>query len=176
MKTMTRTALAFIALSAAIGGSAMAQDNAAPAPQAQDDMKPGRGGPGARFDRMDTDSNGTISFEEFAAMMNGRIGDADANKDGELTVEEIATAIENRRAERMAQRMIARFDNDGDGKLMVSEIENRQKKMFAMMDRNDDGQISKEEMPRRMGKGGHGERGEHRGGHRWGHHGGGDRW
>ena len=65
-----------------------------------------------------------------------------------MTVAEIASEIERMRAERMARRIVERFDADGDGMLTVAEIESRQKKMFALLDRNDDGKIVKEEMPR----------------------------
>ena len=64
------------------------------------------------------------------------------------------------RAERMAQRIVERFDTDGDGMLTAAEIESRQKKMFALLDRNDDGKVEKDEMPR--GKFRHGD-----GGGRW---------
>jgi len=61
------------------------------------------------------------------------------------------------RAERMARRLIERFDTNGDGVLTAAEVESRQKKMFALLDRNDDGKIEKDEMPRRkFGRWGHG--------------------
>jgi Ca2+-binding EF-hand superfamily protein len=66
-----------------------------------------------------------------------------------MTVAEIASEIERMRAERRAQRIVDRFDTDGDGMLTAAEIESRQKKMFALMDRNDDGKVVKEEMPQR---------------------------
>jgi Ca2+-binding EF-hand superfamily protein len=69
--------------------------------------------------------------------------------DGKMTVAEIASEIERMRAERRAQRIVDRFDTDGDGMLTAAEIESRQKKMFALMDRNDDGKVVKEEMPQR---------------------------
>src|SRR5262249_7851899 len=101
------------------------------------------------------------TFEEFTAVLKSRIGTADANGDGKMTVEEIAAEIERMRAERMAQRIVDRFDTDGDGMLTAAEIEARQKKMFALLDRNDDGKVEKDEMPRRN----------------WGRrHWGGDRW
>ena len=94
-------------------------------------------------------NSGDVTFEEFAAAMKSRIGDADADSDGKMTVAEIAAEIERMRAERMARRMIERFDTDGDGMLTLVEIEARQKKMFALLDRNDDGKIVPEEMPKR---------------------------
>ena len=142
MKKSTKLALAFLAIAGASGNSAFADDK----PGGGDN--PRRGG-GMRFERADADANGDISFEEFAAVMNKRIGTADADNDGKMTVAEIASEIERMRAERMARRLVERFDVDGDGALTVAEIESRQKKMFALLDRNDDGKIVREEMPRR---------------------------
>ena len=94
-------------------------------------------------------NSGDVTFEEFSAAMAKRFPSADANSDGKMTVAEIADAIERMRAERMAQRIVKRFDTNGDGELTKDEIESRQKKMFALLDRNDDGKIEKSEMPRR---------------------------
>ena len=135
MKKSTKIALTFLAIAGAAGSTAFAADR--------------DGRQGMRFERMDADSSGDVTFEEFAAAMKNRIGDADADKDGKMTVGEIASEIERMRAERMARRIVQRFDTDGDGALTTAEIESRQKKMFALRDRNDDGRIVKEEMPRR---------------------------
>ena len=102
-----------------------------------------------RFDRLDADQSGDVTFEEFSAALKSRIGDADKDHDGKMTVAEIAPEIERMRAERMARRIVERFDIDGDGMLTAAEIESRQKKMFALLDRNDDGKVVKDEMPRR---------------------------
>lgn len=138
MKKSTRIAFAFLAL-AGTAGAALAADNNAR-----------RGGHdrGMRFERADADNSGDVTFEEFSAAMKSRIGQADADKDGKMTVGEIASEIERMRTERMARRIVERFDVDGDGMLTTAEIESRQKKMFALMDRNDDGKIVKDEMPR----------------------------
>jgi hypothetical protein len=146
MKKSTRIALTFLAIAGAAGSTAFAAD--------RDGRRDGR--QGMRFERADADSSGDVTFEEFAAAMKNRIGNADADKDGKMTVGEIASEIERMRAERMARRLVERFDTDGDGALTAAEIESRQKKMFALMDRNDDGKIIKEEMPRRW----HGRQGD----------------
>src|SRR5690349_3182386 len=108
MRTSTKLALAFLSLAGVAGGVAYANDG-----------RHGHDGPRAmmRFDRLDADQSGDITFEEFSAMMKSRIGGADANSDGKMTVEEIAAAIEKMRAERMARRLVERFDTDGDGML-----------------------------------------------------------
>ena len=147
MKKSMKTALAFLAVASAAGGVAVAAEN-----------RPGFGeGPrhGMAFDRADADANGDVTFEEFAAAMNSRMGSVDADKDGKMTVAEIASEIERMRAERMARRVIERFDTDGDGALTAMEVETRQKEMFALLDRNDDGRILDEEMPRRRHWRGH---------------------
>ncbi len=139
MRISTKLAMAFLAMAATAGTSAVAGDQTR-----------GRGERGnLRFERADADSSGDITYEEFAAAMQKRIGTADKDGDGRMTIAEIASEIERMRAERMARRIVERFDADGDGMLTAAEIESRQKKMFALMDRNDDGRIVPREMPRR---------------------------
>jgi Ca2+-binding EF-hand superfamily protein len=147
MKKSTRLALAFLAVAGASTGIASAEDQ----PRAD---KRGHGS-AMRFERVDTDSSGDISFEEFAAVIMNRIGTADADNDGKMTVAEIADEIQRMRSQRMAERIVQRFDTDGDGMLTVVEIQNRQRKMFALLDRNDDGRITLEEMPNRGNRGWH---------------------
>ena len=103
------------------------------------------------FDRADADDSGDVTYEEFAAAFGGRFTSADADKNGELTVGEVADGIQRMMAERMAARVIERFDANSDGKLTVAEIESQQKKMFALADRDDDGKVTKEELQRRSG-------------------------
>lgn len=149
MKKSTKLAIAFLALAGTASSIAVAADRG---------DGPGKGPRHGmmRFDKLDADSNGDVSFEEFAAAMDKRIGDADADKDGKMTVAEVAAQIEKTRAERMAKRLIDRFDTDGDGAVTKAEIEAQQKKRFALFDRNDDGKIEKSEMPRgKAGRRGH---------------------
>ncbi|MCC0030322.1 MAG: EF-hand domain-containing protein [Brucellaceae bacterium] len=103
------------------------------------------------FDRADADNSGDVTYEEFAAAFGGRFTSADADKNGELTVGEVADGIQRMMAERMAARVIERFDANNDGKLTVAEIESQQKKLFALADRDDDGKVTKEELQRRPG-------------------------
>lgn len=138
MKHATKLALAFGAFAALAAVPTAAQDRG---PRGQE-----------RFERLDADSSGDISFEEFKAMFSNRIDldEADADDNGQLTVAEIADHIQRKRAERAATRLIERFDANGDGELSVAEIEDRQQKRFALLDRNNDGKLTEEEMPRRM--------------------------
>lgn len=144
MKKSTKIAMAFLALAGATGSAAVAQDMKG---------KRGDGMRGMRLERLDADSSGDVTFEEFSAAANSRITDADANNDGRMTVEEIADEILRRRAERQAKRLIERFDTDDDGVLTTEEVQSRQQKRFALLDRNDDGKIEADEMPRRGRRG-----------------------
>ena len=154
MKKTTGMALAFLALSAAVTGTAVADKRHG---GGNAGMMGGLGGGMRSLDLADADKNGEITFDEFKKAAGDRFVLADANKDGKVTVEEMAAAIEKMRAERMAKRMIERFDSDGDGSVTLAEIDNGQKEIYALLDRNDDGKLVKEEMPHRGGKG-----------HKWG--------
>jgi Ca2+-binding EF-hand superfamily protein len=143
MKIKTSLAAAFLAFAGAAtaAGTASAQQEpgaANPSPRT----------PGQRFEHLDTDDSGSISFEEFAAAMGSRMDSADADSNGTLTVEEVAAQLQKEHFRRQAQRMIRRLDANGDGQLTTAEIESRQKKMYALMDRDDSGAIEPDEMRR----------------------------
>ena len=153
MKMKTSLAAAFLAFA---GAAAATTAGAQQAPAAPGAGNAGQRGPGQRFERLDTDDSGSISFEEFAAAMGGgRMQGADADADGTLTVEEIAAQLQKEHFRRRAERMIRRLDTDGNGKLTTAEIESRQKKVFALADRDDSGAIEADEM-RRGGREGRG--------------------
>src|SRR5262249_16336129 len=122
MKTSTKLSLAFLTFAGLVSGVAYA---------AGPDGDGGAGGPGGRggmmrFDPLATDNSGDVTFEEFSAMLKSRVGEADADKDGKITVDELAAEIEKIRAERMARRLIDRFDTNGDGVLTADEVDSRQ--------------------------------------------------
>lgn len=150
MRKSVKMAMAFLALAGLTGSVAYSKDG----PRRMDGP---RGGQGAYLERADSDDSGDISFEEFAAAMNDRMGfaEGDADADGKLTVEEIAAEMERRRHLRRAQRMVQRYDVDGDGSLALDEIRTHQREVFALMDRNDDGIVAADELSRRDGRGRH---------------------
>lgn len=106
-----------------------------------------------RFEQLDADSSGGVTFVEFSAPMLERFNEADANDDGQITAAEIQETIDGGRAERMASRMIERFDIDGDEQVSADELSRLQEKLFALVDRDDSGEISAEELPRRFAGG-----------------------
>lgn len=148
MKNSTKMALGFLALSTVLGGAAMADMKY----KGGHSMGGGHGGMMGRLDQADADKNGEITLEEFTKAAGDRFTLADADKDGRVTVEEMAAAIEKMRAERMAQRMVDRFDADDDGAVTLAEMQTSQKEIYAVMDRNDDGKLAGDEL-KRKGKG-----------------------
>jgi EF hand len=148
MKPTLKIALAFVALSSAVATTAYARDGGG----RHGDRQGGRAGMMPPIESLDADKNGDVTLEEFTKVANERFAKADADKDGKLTVAEVAAEIEKMRAEQMAKRMISRFDANSDGVLTAEEAANGQKKMFAMLDKNDDGKIVKAEFPQRGGR------------------------
>lgn len=122
-------------------------------------------GPQMTFEELDADGNGEISKAELAAQKAARFKAADTDGDGKLTAEEMQAMAQQRMAKR-TQKMINRFDQDGDGALSESELPSggRHGDMFSKMDTDSSGGISQEEFAQGA---------KHRGGqHRWGKNGG----
>lgn len=143
MSRSMKLAIAFLAFASMAGSVANAGER---------DERRGEGMRGEhmmRFERADEDNSGDVTFEEFAAVFGSRLDGVDANDDGKMTVDEIADKLERMRYERMARRLVRRFDTDGDGALTPAEVESRQKKLFAFLDRDENGAIEKDELPRR---------------------------
>jgi Ca2+-binding EF-hand superfamily protein len=152
MKPTLRIALAFLALSGAVATAAYARDGMGGRHHGGGE----RAGMMPPLETLDADKSGDVTLEEFTKVANERFAKADADKDGKLTVAEVAAEIEKMRTEQMAKRMISRFDANDDGVLTAEEAANGQKKMFAMLDKNDDGKIAKTEFPQRGGRHGMG--------------------
>jgi len=139
MRKSTKLALAFAALAGAIGTTAYAENNASA--KMRESMM-------ARLDKAMSDSDGAITFDQFSDAMNARLKKLVAENGGKLTVAQLADALEKARFERMARRIIARYDTKGDGTLTTDDITGREKKVFAMLDKNNDGKIEKSELPK----------------------------
>jgi Ca2+-binding EF-hand superfamily protein len=109
-------------------------------------------GPGgsAGFDMLDRDGNGEITLEEMRGARESRFKAADSNGDGLLSREEMLNAAAAQAAAR-ADRMIERFDSDGDGALSLAELPKHERggdragHMFERADRDNSGGLSREE-------------------------------
>jgi Ca2+-binding EF-hand superfamily protein len=139
MRKSTKLALAFAALAGAVGTTAYAENNAS-AKMREDTMM--------RLNKAMSDSDGAITFDQFSDAMNARLKKLVAANGGKLTVAQLADALEKARFERMAKRIIARYDTKGDGTVTTDDITGREKKVFAMLDKNNDGKIEKSELPK----------------------------
>ena len=108
-----------------------------------------------RFERIDTDSNATLSEAEFSTYMQARREERrknhfehmDANKDGKVSKDEFLASSQQR-----AQRKFDRMDGDNDGQLSSDELGSHKKhkqrfgkKVFSKIDANGDGLATKEE-------------------------------
>jgi Ca2+-binding EF-hand superfamily protein len=139
MRKTTKLAFAFIALAGAVGSAAYAE-NVDSAKMRERTMM--------RLDRAVNDNGGAITFDQFSDAMDARLKKLVADNGGKLTVAQLADALEKARFERMARRIIARYDTRGDGTLTSDDITGREKKVFAMLDKNNDGKIEKSELPK----------------------------
>lgn len=154
-----KVGLGIVAVAAVLIGSAVLADNSG---------KPGVGGPqmgqqmgqqmemrgpmGMMFNFAEADANhdGKLTPEEFAAYRAARVGAIDTDKDGKISVEELASmnlkAMQDI-AQARAERMVKALDTDGDGKLSAAELLAMPvpPDAFAMIDTNKDGVIDQAE-------------------------------
>jgi Ca2+-binding EF-hand superfamily protein len=109
-----------------------------------------------RFEREDANKDGRLTREE-TRMPSARFERADANKDGALTLAELTAANKNAGAEGHAGRAGkgARFDQNGDGKVVREELRAAAAAQFARLDTNKDGSLTSDEF--RMAGRGHGQ-------------------
>lgn len=88
------------------------------------------------FERLDTNKDGKISPDEFAAF-----------REGNAKVDAAAT-----KAGKRGQRLFARFDKDKDGSLSRAEAGDVLAWRFKRMDKNNDGILTIEELQAKGGK------------------------
>ncbi|MDQ1079618.1 EF-hand domain-containing protein [Pseudoroseomonas cervicalis] len=159
---------------------------APPPPQAGQPGQPGQPGrhhgPSRLFEMVDTDRDGRITETEALNALQARFAEADANRDGGLTLQEVKDFLRSqaearrpagserrevpeRVRQRMEQRVDAMFraaDADRDGRVTMDEARVVMLALFRSADRNNDGVLEASELrgqgPRhhRRGPGGEG--------------------
>ena len=117
------------------------------------------------FGRADTNGDGFVSKDEFAAGRDKMFAKLDANGDGvvdQAEVDKAREAWQQRRAEKAQadgttqaekpkkehKSFLARLDTDSDGKVTTAEFSAAGDKMFAKFDANGDGKLAQDEMPK----------------------------
>lgn len=105
-----------------------------------------KGGKFLRF--FDTNNDGQVTRAEFDLAAVERFKRMDGNSDGVVSKDEFMTYVKQRRAERR-ERMYGKMDTNGDGNVSKEEfIAFKMQKIergFARMDKNGDGSVSKDE-------------------------------
>ena len=108
------------------------------------------------FDGVDTDHDGFVSSAESARAADNIFDAIDTQQDGTLTDEEYTAARVALGLTSLpgSEELIARADQDGDGKLTLAEWIASEDQAFRAADRNGDGKLDREEwnaMPRLVG-------------------------
>ncbi len=91
----------------------------------------------------DLNQDGDITCDEWKQYASGLFRDADVNHDGILQPDEFATLARQDRLFELAGP--AYFDADGDGRITLAELINKQNPAFALLDANHDCVITPEE-------------------------------
>jgi Ca2+-binding EF-hand superfamily protein len=120
----------------------------------------GRRGPGRRLLRVvrnaDADKDGVVTLDEAMAAADKRFAGLDRNKDSVIDTAD-RDALRTETVAYRAKRFIHRFGADADGKVTKEQFAAKAKERFARMDINNDGTISRDERPGWRGRH-HGER------------------
>ena len=102
-------------------------------------------GPKHSFEALDADGDGEVSRAEFDSHRADRFAKADTNGDGLLSRDEVVARGQDR-AERFADRMFQRLDENRDGAISLAEMsEGRGNRFFDRADSDGNGAVSKPE-------------------------------
>ena len=127
MRKIVSAALTLTALVAAAAASA-----ATPAPAgAAPDATPHGNWRQQFFDKIDTDHDGVITRAEYQSWVDGRFAKLDANGDGNVNADEVATSpIAAERVQKRAEGFVRRYDTSGSGAVSKADFEAKEMQRF----------------------------------------------
>jgi hypothetical protein len=137
-------------LSIGLGAAALSAFTCLGAPVARANMDPD-----AEFSKMDTDGDGKISADEWAAAHKERFSKMDTNGDGKLSTDELKAGMEKHEkmmgkapagAKEMMSEKIKMMDTNNDGMISEEEFVAGSKTMFDKLDTDHDGYLTKAEL------------------------------
>jgi Ca2+-binding EF-hand superfamily protein len=106
----------------------------------------GTGSKQAKFDKIDSNSDGEVTRDEFATSARQHFATCDSNHDGFLTLTEMKASEVKKGAKGMSPtEKIKKFDTDGDGRLTIEEMTTGKQAMFDTMDKDQDGRLTESE-------------------------------
>lgn len=111
----------------------------------------------------DANKDGVITLDEAVAAAEKHIAMMDRNKDGAIDSADFA-AMRKDMVDYRVKRFIHQFGADKEGKVTREQFTKKAAERFALMDLDSDGKLARDEMP----GGGHGRRGHHGGPHHGG--------
>ena len=136
----------FMALLFAVASTVYAFAEAGPGRGGKHGYHMTRGHGGGWLKKADANKDGEVTFDDVEELRSERFTKFDANNDGVVTEDEVQKVVEER-VQKRTQRMTRRFDQDRDGKITTDEFNRLAKERFSSMDLTDDGKIAGDELP-----------------------------
>ena len=115
-----------------------------PVAPASEITPPTRVSPPTMFERLDTNNDGKVTFNEFMMWREAQFNRLDTNNDGRLSRHEVAAG--NRRFDRKLMKKFNQNDTNQDQTLSREEFQQASRRRFLNLDANRDGNLSQNEL------------------------------